>query len=424
MKISDFPEPSNTAVAEHLYRQIDHMNKFDIPGLCSWIKAAGHLCGEILLSAPRPSGGFNVLLADFIGHGLPAAVGALPVAEVFFEMTAKGFGLSDVIDEINNKVLFVLPENLFCAACLIELDEEGKMLAVWNGGLPDVLIIDGNGTIKQRVTSTHPPLGKQEFTKPDLDTAFIDVTDGDRIYLCSDGLSTCLNQQGQQFGEQKLESLLSETCSLTTMVETLNRFMGETVQSDDMTLVQLDIAEIHEHDVTALNESKQKSLPPAEWQADFKFSAQVLKTVNIVPILVDILMHVQAPREHKQRIYTVIAEMCSNALDHGLLKLDSSLKASVNGFAEYYALRAQRLEALDDGYVSVSFRHDKNDQGGQLTIVVEDSGEGFDYQQHAKNMAENSSAYGRGESLLAQLCEHYAFSGAGNTVTAEYHWRV
>ena len=37
----------------------------------------------------------HVLLGDFTGHGLPAAVGAMPLAEVFYGMTAKGYGLPE-----------------------------------------------------------------------------------------------------------------------------------------------------------------------------------------------------------------------------------------------------------------------------------------------------------------------------------------
>lgn len=40
--------------------------------------------GDLLLAAYKPSGGMHVLLGDFTGHGLPAAIGAMPLAEVFY----------------------------------------------------------------------------------------------------------------------------------------------------------------------------------------------------------------------------------------------------------------------------------------------------------------------------------------------------
>ena len=38
--------------------------------------------GDLLLAAYKPSGGMHVLLGDFTGHCPPAAIGAMPLAEV------------------------------------------------------------------------------------------------------------------------------------------------------------------------------------------------------------------------------------------------------------------------------------------------------------------------------------------------------
>lgn len=192
------------ALTSHLLEKISGMNKLPLPGLSVWQqeKDAGNFSGDIVLSAPRPSGGVNILLGDFVGRGLPAAVGALPVAEVFYGMTEKGFGLSDIIEEINQKLLFVLPDGLFCAACLMELEEHGKMLAVWNGGLPDVLIIDQHANIKDRVASSHIPLGIHGSNRVDLNTVFIEVDAGDKVVFYTDGAINAENAHGEKFGMQ------------------------------------------------------------------------------------------------------------------------------------------------------------------------------------------------------------------------------
>src|SRR3546814_8115398 len=50
----------------------------------------------------------HILLGDFTGHGLPAAVGAMPLAEVFYGMTAKGYGLAQILREMNAKLKRIL----------------------------------------------------------------------------------------------------------------------------------------------------------------------------------------------------------------------------------------------------------------------------------------------------------------------------
>jgi len=113
----------------------------------------------------------------------------------------------------------------------------------------------------------------------------------------------------------------------------------------------------------------------------------------------------------------------SNALEHGVLKLDSGMKESINGFADYYALRAERLAELKNAYIKISLNHEPYEEGGKLLIRVEDSGEGFDYQRQARGLAENTDDFcGRGHGLLLQLCSEYSVSGKGNIADAAYIW--
>ena len=419
-----FQYEQELALTSHLLDTISGMKKFSLPGVSVWQKEkdAGNFSGDLVLSAPRPSGGINILIGDFVGRGLSAAVGALPVAEVFYGMTGKGFGLSDIIEELNQKLLFILPDGLFCAACLIELEHEGKMLAVWNGGLPDLLVMDEESNIKYRVPSSHIPLGIHSNAKIDLETVFVEVEAGDKVVCCTDGLLNAKNSLGEKFGAQQVERILMQGQNLPEIQQAIIEHIAGTEQQDDISVTELDISAIQNFEGVTTIDQKQTGLPPAHWLAEFEFSAQVLRTVDLVPLLVNVLMHIQAPHDHRQRIYTVLAEMCSNALEHGVLSLPSAMKKSANGFADYYALRALRLTKLAEGYIKVSLSHQPRDSGGALTIRVEDSGKGFDFKQRAKDLANNSTLSGRGEALLQKLCSSYNYSGKGNIIQAEYHW--
>jgi len=45
---------------------------------------------------------------------------------------------------------------------LIEVNPDKGLVEIWNGGLPDVLVLGSAGEILHRVTSTHLPLGRRE----------------------------------------------------------------------------------------------------------------------------------------------------------------------------------------------------------------------------------------------------------------------
>ncbi|MGA2227280.1 MAG: SpoIIE family protein phosphatase, partial [Syntrophobacteraceae bacterium] len=69
--------------------------------------------GDVFFVAERPSGGIQLMLGDFTGHGLSAALGAIPTSDIFYKMTADGHSISDILREINRKLKLVLPTGLF-----------------------------------------------------------------------------------------------------------------------------------------------------------------------------------------------------------------------------------------------------------------------------------------------------------------------
>ena len=71
---------------------------------------------DILLMATRPEGRQHFMPGDFTGHGLAASIGALPIADIFYSMTKKGFEISEIVFEMNRRLYAQPPANLFLAA--------------------------------------------------------------------------------------------------------------------------------------------------------------------------------------------------------------------------------------------------------------------------------------------------------------------
>jgi two-component system, HptB-dependent secretion and biofilm response regulator len=115
--------------------------------------------GDLLLAAYTPTGDTHVLLGDFTGHGLPAAIGAMPLAEVFYSMTAKGYGLAEILREMNAKLKRILPVDMFCCATLACVSAQRRIVEVWNGGMPDGYLHDQASGKRTPLPSRHLPLG-------------------------------------------------------------------------------------------------------------------------------------------------------------------------------------------------------------------------------------------------------------------------
>jgi len=117
-------------VAKKLFNTIVHPGCLDAPHLKYLLSPMAIFNGDLLLAARQPSGGLHIMVGDFTGHGLPAAVGAIPMSDIFYSMTAKGDAISDIVAEANQKLKAILPTGVFCAACLLEFNATYSTLNV------------------------------------------------------------------------------------------------------------------------------------------------------------------------------------------------------------------------------------------------------------------------------------------------------
>jgi len=409
-------------IAERIFSKVVHRGCLDSPGIRYLVSPAALFNGDLLLAARRPSGGLLVMLGDFAGHGLPAAVGALQTAETFYVMTAKGYSIGDIVGEINQKLKAALPPELFFAACLLDLDASGTSLAVWNGGIPDVLIRDAQGKGLRRLPSRHLPLGVLNNAGLDRGVEFVSLNAADRIYVHTDGLTEALNAAGDMFGDAHLAHCLEEDVEdpYVLLCGTLDRFRGAAVQRDDITLIEFTTA-AGRSAASGVHAYVVPPYPPAHWRVTLELKIDALRQADPLPSVLQFVTELQALNEHRERIYMIVAEMFSNALEHGLLRLDSKLKDTPQGFAEYYARRKLALDALVEGWIEIDLAHAPRAGGGQLTVHVRDSGQGFDGQLPS-GPASNVSASGRGQTLLRALCKSVIVHPPGNHVEAVYEW--
>ena len=90
--------------AEQLFSRAVHVGNYRSPAIDTRLRPATRFSGDVCLSARAPSGEIYILLGDFTGHGLGAAIGALPASEVFRAMTAKGFAPEQILRAIDRKL--------------------------------------------------------------------------------------------------------------------------------------------------------------------------------------------------------------------------------------------------------------------------------------------------------------------------------
>jgi two-component sensor histidine kinase len=153
-----------------------------------------------------------------------------------------------------------------------------------------------------------------------------------------------------------------------------------------------------------------------------RFNGARLRETNPVPILVNYLMEMEELEAERQSLFTVMTELYINALDHGVLGLDSNLKTDPAGFEAYFQTRESRLANLDSGHVIFNLSVEQESSRRSILLRIEDSGKGFDFENHDPPLDEATALSGRGRLLIQDLCESLEYHGKGNIAIARFGW--
>lgn len=382
--------------------------------------------GDVLMAAPTPRETLMLLLGDFTGHGLTASIGAMPLSEIFYAMSRKGFSVSDIVHEANRKLNGILPVGYFCCAIVAEFDFRKQTINYWNGGLPPGHLIRQGSESNATLESEHLPLGILPSTRISVTPKILEARPGDRLILSTDGIIEAQNVDGVQFGYDRFAQEIakpSDNC-IEHLLDQVQQHMGEQTRDDDFTMAEISMQSPETAQVQFDSSSLEGELGADVWHGTYEIRDCSLKQFNPLPMLVRVLMHCPSLNAHVGDIQIVLAELYSNALEHGVLGLDSDLKSSATGFQQYYEQRALKLNNIQ-GFVRFEFECDARSAQGQLNIRVIDSGLGFDYQRHlGVNSDGNQGYHGRGLSLLSDLCHKIEHEGRGNSVCAEMRWET
>jgi len=391
------------------------------------IRPAEHLSGDMLLAARTPDDVLHILLADAVGHGLVAAVNVLPLSQAFYDMTGDGFRIAQIAEDLNLKIHRFMPVDRFVAVTLVSIDARNHIVEVWNGGNPAPVLIGRRGEILREWKSAHPPLGilaEESFSgRPEV----FQYEDNCQLCLFSDGLSEAESPLGEPFGRERIDNALRYAGSadrFDALVKTLEAHLAERRAHDDITLALVEVPVYQQSEMVPAAQAPVRTIAEGrgDWRIAISLGAAELKYLNIVPMLTGIIEKIQVANEFAAPLFMILSELFNNALDHGILRLDSRIKHGADGFDKFLELREERLHALEEGRIDLEIEKVAIDGRYGVKIRVADSGPGFDY---AAILAEAENRlklgqHGRGIALVESMAHRLEFASGGCEVTAYY----
>ncbi|HEX2829079.1 MAG TPA: fused response regulator/phosphatase [Burkholderiales bacterium] len=403
--------------AEHVIRRLASHDLADEAVLQHWTAAADLFSGDLVAAARAPSGVLHVMLADGAGHGLAAALSALPVTQPFYSMTEKGYPLPTIVDEMNGKIRRLLPVERFVAATLIAVDFKEQIIQIWNGGNPPLAIVSYDGRLLHVARSRNLALGVAPDNLFSAEPEIYRFDEPCQLIACSDGLFEAAGWSASESGAK----LLAELVAAKPPAERLAALKERCVESsgataDDASAVVITCVPGHTA-VPQTSAGEGAAVRHAgDWHFDIGLSTEQLKSVDIVPMLHDVASKMHGWCARNTKLFLVLSELVTNALEHGVLGLESLVKLEPDGFQRYMQLRQSKLAALKEGVIHVRIAGLMRGDRPMLSIVVRDSGAGFDHVSAMAHMARLDAPYGRGIPLLKRVCEEVEYRGCGNEV--------
>ncbi|MBL8472293.1 MAG: SpoIIE family protein phosphatase [Rhodocyclaceae bacterium] len=409
----------NLAIARHLFARLGREDHPVDARLRCRVRPANVLAGDVVVASLGADHKLRVMLADAAGYGLAAAVNVLPMVEIFQAMADKGFSLEAIARDLDRKLRAIFPSDRFVATALVCVNFQEQRVSVWNAGLPPVLLLDAAGKVVHEFISRALPCGLH----PDgIDTDAIEHCQfefGGQVAMFSDGLVETCDSSERPFGKDGLYAACAGSAPLARFEQILRAadlHAGGQAPCDDVALALID-----------LRPDSAASTPQSPWRGRtipqglgvaLCFGPDSLRQRDNVPRIVAAVAEVAGRCDEIESLHLVLAEMFHNAVDHGLLGLDSDLKNEPDGFERYLTLRAQRLADLAQGEVKVEVAAAAADSGAKLCVTVTDSGPGFDFRQRLEQGFDLSGEafHGRGISIIRMLAKRLEYLERGNSV--------
>lgn len=218
---------------------LPHLNGYD---LAARNRPARRCGGDYYDALALPADGAVLLcVADVSGKGLPASLLMSHTQATLRALLGRAGSLQELAGHANTLLHGCSAANKYVTAALLELTPASGRATYVSAGHICSLHVTRDGTLR-RLDSTGPPLGLLPLDAPYASEA-VTIEPGECIVLCSDGVTDAQNGVDEEFGDERLASIVVE-CRHQSASEMVSRvfaaiddFAGAAPQFDDITLM-------------------------------------------------------------------------------------------------------------------------------------------------------------------------------------------
>lgn len=185
-----------------------------------------------------PDGRLSFAIADISGKGISAAILMANLQALLRTLAQTLRAPSEIACTLNRHLLEVTGESRFATLFYAEWDPRERRIRYVNAGHhPPVLLGSARGN---KLTNGGFPIGL--FSESEFQEGELQLQPGDMLVLYSDGITEAETRRGEEFGQERLESLIAENAERSLLdiemrvLDAVGKWSGREPE-DDMTLL-------------------------------------------------------------------------------------------------------------------------------------------------------------------------------------------
>jgi phosphoserine phosphatase RsbU/P len=220
-----------------LPRSIPVLDSFDIAAINISSRQVG---GDYYDLIKLDDDNYCLAIADVSGKGIPASLLMANIQAFLRVICVQQMDLEESTELINNLISENTSDGRFITFCWGVLNQQNRTIRYVNAGHnPPILVREGK---MKKLTIGGIILGVMKTVIP-YKSEELQLQKDDVIICFTDGITEAMNNKGEEFSDERLESIAIESAASSSK-DILNRIRNEvvdfasgTVQSDDLTMI-------------------------------------------------------------------------------------------------------------------------------------------------------------------------------------------
>jgi sigma-B regulation protein RsbU (phosphoserine phosphatase) len=183
------------------------------------------------------------VIGDVSGKGVPAAL-FMAVSRTLLKATAlKGLPPNECFQQVNRLLYLESVPSMFVTMFYGILNTKTGEIDYCNGGHNPPFLIRNNGKVEPLSLEGGLILGAME--EFDFQSNQVKLDKNESLFLYTDGVTEAMNQENEEFGEERLKAGLSKLNGkpienlINSVIEDVNNFVEGAPQADDITAMAL-----------------------------------------------------------------------------------------------------------------------------------------------------------------------------------------